>query len=513
MSNYSSRNNGFISRKCSSCTFLDRKCDGKLPKCRNCLKTGKICIYPIQNDRRRRKYSNEYILYLDERVRKLEAFIGKYAPDTLKDLKNHEAKLNQDVSPTNQSISMLVDKFTNLDLDNHRDNQEKFNVSELGSNLDAVPTMADKLLQPSFRNSLLQLFDYSCPPCLYCLKQILPEVLQWDFDRDTNLSHQLLLRALYGYACMLSADTNIRKLSNKLTHEASDLIIAASKDGLDEYIIQGLLLLSSYELGMGDYSMSYLFISMSCAFTQHLGYHISYDSSDPSAKRFAPQITTHQSAILWSVCIQDRIVTSRLQIPACIHFKRIISPLYKVMLSPNDGSIYLEEKCFSGVSTLWYILDRFVDQICSIRNDLGDTRRKQILLKAARNSLLELKESIDKVFADIPGSRYQNIFFDISYYTCVILLERSSIKHSESYASNTWIKAGESISRLAQELIELNQVTRTPPQFGLSFYLATITNLWGKREKDITICMKALELHGTIWPLSSKLFQLIRRYE
>lgn len=183
------------------------------------------------------------------------------------------------------------------------------------------------------------------------------------------------------------------------------------------------------------------------------------------------------------------------------------------MLSPNDGSIYLEEKCFSGVSTLWYILDRFVDQICSIRNDLGDTRRKQILLKAARNSLLELKESIDKVFADIPGSRYQNIFFDISYYTCVILLERSSIKHSESYASNTWIKAGESISRLAQELIELNQVTRTPPQFGLSFYLATITNLWGKREKDITICMKALELHGTIWPLSSKLFQLIRRYE
>ncbi|KAH3670376.1 hypothetical protein OGAPHI_000891 [Ogataea philodendri] len=502
-------------RVCSSCKALRRKdCDGRSPSCSNCIKRHRECVYLTESDKRRRKYHTDYIQYLEEKIETLEKFVRKHDPDLIQytDMNLEETPFMKRLDEEAQ-LATLLNEIDNLDLDNFSEPEEDY--EDFGS-LIAVTGPHIYYIDPIFKAELANLFQNNCPEVAYILKLSLPDVISWDFSTDSNPSHQLLMCAMFGFACVYSKNPHSQKISKLFINQAEQTAVYASKFHLDQYVVQGLLLLSCYEMGLGNDSMSYLHISMACALTQHMGYHISYDE-DSSAAKFAPKTTPYQSALLWSICTQDRIITTKIGVPSCIHFKRIISPFYEVQ-SPPSSQDYLIDLCFCYITRLWYILDRFTDQICSVQGDLGDTQERTKLLKTAEQALQDLKTSLPAPFKDPNYSQeFYIIIFHLHFEGCSILLERLFIENPVS--SSKCVGSATEISRLVNVLLKTNNVEKTSYHFGYICFLAAMIHLVLYAEKakpdhlsNFEICVQAMLIHGNRWKRSFRHINMLREF-
>ena len=518
-----------ISTVCTACKFLGlTNCDGKLPLCSNCLHANRTCIYTSESDRRRRKYNGDYIVYLEKRIKKLETLIRKYDPEWLVRLQQTESQ-NFDQQAGESGIAQnrfcnLVAKFEEMDIDDGYD-EEDDNTNTEGQReveteycYDEAGNMPYSFKYLESSDELLTLCEENCPDTLYCLKYAIPLLRKRRAISSLKPTYRSLMLAVCGYGFLFSKDQDLQKMGRSLIKDASDLVISASNQTLDLDIIQALLVLSCYEFGGGSDSMSYLFISMACSLTQHMGLHISYDSSNRSAAKFAPQIDSYQSAVLWSVCTQDRIVTNYLGVPACIHFKRIISPFYKVQHSPDEGDVYIEELCFSTTSRLWYILDRFTDQIFSVQSDLGDTQERTKLLHTAEESLKRLKEAFPSGLLLVDDQtcngnfNFNAVCFQMNYEACIIILEKSFIGHSETAATSRCITAAIRLTKLSDLLLNFGYILKIPGYFGFLIYMAGIVHLvlcfQNKRVCPthlplLQCCIDVLNAHGASWKRST----------
>ncbi|KAG7809596.1 hypothetical protein KL921_003593 [Ogataea angusta] len=502
-------------RICTSCKVLRRKdCDGKTPSCLNCIKRKRECIYQVDSDKRRRKYHTDYTQYLEKKIQVLQEFLSKHDPQL--HLGEHsegsESWLFKRVDEE-AKLATLLNEMDDLHLDNS--SEPELQYEDLAP-LAGVSGFNVYYIDPIFKTELLSLFQRHCSEVVYAISLTIPTIETWDFSADTVPSHQLLMLAVYGVACLYSKNPLAFKLSKLLINQAAQIALYASKFNLDEYLLQGLLLLSCYEMGMGNDSMSYLYISMACSLTQHMGLHISYDEHSSAAK-FAPRTTPFQSALLWSICTQDRIITSRIGVPSCIHFKRIISPVYEVQLSPRDPS-YLEELCFCYTTRVWYIMDRFTDQICSIQGDLGDTQERGKLLKTAELAFQALTNSLPLPFRAEEHSRsYHIILFQLNYEACVVLLYRLFIDDPSS--SNKCVASATEISRLIRILLETGAIERTSYHFGFICYLAAMIHLVLYSEKlrpehllNLETCVTALDISGQRWKRGAQQLEMLYEF-
>ncbi len=466
-------------------------------------------------------------MYLEKRIKKLQTLIKKYDPEWLERVLKSESQPDEqgynESGITQNRFGQLVAKFEEMDIDDgHEENSDNestaspqatnttYNEYGLGD-----PTYTSDYLESS--DELLTLFENNYPDTLYCLTFALPLLRKHKSVSILEPSCKSLLLAVCGYGCLFSKDQDLRNMGQSFVREASDLVMATSNHTLDIYIVQTLLILSCYEFGAGSDSMSYLFISMACSLTQHMGLHISYDSSNQSAAKFAPQLDSYQSAVLWSVCTQDRIVTNYLGVPACIHFKRIISPFYKLQHSPDEGDTYLTEMCFSATSRLWYILDRFTDQIFSVQSDLGDTQERTKLLHTAEESLKRLKETFPPELLlsddDIDSSNFNfhTICFQMNYEACIIILEKSFIGHSKTAATSRCITAAVRLTKMSNLLLSYCYISKIPGYFGFLMYMAGIVHLIRCLQNKqacpthlplLQYCIDVLNAHGAIWKRS-----------
>ncbi|CDK24716.1 unnamed protein product [Kuraishia capsulata CBS 1993] len=440
------------------------QCDGKSP-CSVCISNKKSCLYSAGIDRRRRKYHTDYVAYLETKTEALEKFIRGFvsddealrrnAEDVFSSISFEDMGKSAPVSNTAELNSKQeIDDFNELlyhaqnltlDSDEVQSDSEETGEIPLGMNgLDLYFTDSD------FREHLTCCFEENLCSVAYVIRLTLGELRQWKFSADRP-SQQLLMCAVFALGALYSDHPMASTARNVFIAEAEDLAIGTSRYCLDKYLLQGLFLLSCYELGMGNDSISYLFDSMASSLTQHMGYHISYDENSSAAK-FAPTSTPFKSALLWSVCSQDRIITTTLSVPSCIHFKRIISPFYNISSLPDDPD-YALEVSFSFSSRLWYILDRFMDQICAVQGDVGDTQARSTLLATGTKALLNLKNSLPANLRNPLSTTDPNCqVFHINYYVCVILMQRLFLRELPAEASNACISAAVSASELIRNL-------------------------------------------------------------
>ncbi|ESX03077.1 hypothetical protein KL918_002144 [Ogataea parapolymorpha] len=504
--------NSQTQRICTSCKVLRRKdCDGKVPSCLNCIKRKRECTYQVDSDKRRRKYHTDYTQYLEKKIHVLQEFLSKNDPQ-LQLGENGEESQTRFLKRVDEEakLTTLLNEMDDLRLDHSP--EPDFQYDDLGP-LVGVSGLNVYYIDPIFRTELLSLFKKHCSEIAYAITLTIPTLETWDFSTDTHPSHQLLMLTVYGVACLYSKNPHASKISKLLINQAAQIAVYASKFNLDEYLLQGLLLLSCYEMGMGNDSMSYLYISMACSLTQHMGLHISYDEHSSAAK-FAPRTTPFQSALLWSICTQDRIITSRIGVPSCIHFKRIISPVYEVQLSPRDPS-YLEELCFCYTTRVWYIMDRFTDQICSIQGDLGDTQERGKLLKTAELAFQALKNSIPLPFrAEKHSKNYHIIMFQLNYEACVVLLHRLFI--DDPLSNNKCVASAKEITRLIRILLETGGIERTSYHFAFICYLAAMIHLVLYSEKlrpehllNLETCVTALKISGQRWKRGAQQLEML----
>ncbi|KAG7757568.1 hypothetical protein KL910_003321 [Ogataea haglerorum] len=502
-------------RICTSCKVLRRKdCDGKTPSCLNCIKRKRECIYQTDSDKRRRKYHTDYTQYLEKKIQVLQEFLYKHDPQ-LQLGENSEESENRFLRRVDEEakLTTLLNDMDDLSLDNSL--EPDFQYEDFGP-LVGVAGLNVYYIDPIFKAELLSLFQKHCSEITYAISLTLPTIETWDFSTDTYPSHQLLMLTVYGVACLYSKNPHASKISKLLINQAAQIAVYASKFNLDEYLLQGLLLLSCYEMGLGNDSMSYLYISMACSLTQHMGLHISYDEHSSAAK-FAPRTTPFQSALLWSICTQDRIITSRIGVPSCIHFKRIISPVYEVQLSPRNTR-YLEELCFCYTTRVWYIMDRFTDQICSIQGDLGDTQERGKLLKTAELAFQTLKNSLPPPFrAEEHSKSYHILMFQLNYEACVVLLHRLFV--DDPLSSNKCVASATEITRLIRILLETGDIQRASYHFAFICYLAAMIHLVLYSEKlrpehllNLETCVTALDISGQRWKRGAQQLEMLHEF-
>lgn len=423
------------------------QCDGSSP-CDCCLKRNQNCLYQASSDKRRRKYHTDYIHFLESKSDFLKAFISKFvADDPALKVRAHSllSDLDQRESPSpgengvekDQQLEQLLDKALNLSLE--EDSQPEENCH---SDKHSEHDIYHFLENDEFISHLHECFRENVFNFHYGLYGIVSETKDWHTRfADLGFSEKLMYSAYLALGCIYSQHDLSSAAEEAFISLAENLAMPASNNRMSKYLILGYFLLSCYHTGNANESLAYLYNSMSCSVTQHLGYHISYEENgggrDRDRDRDLPDAPTNSpldSAILWSVCLGDRIITSRINVPCCIHYKRIIASLYQPILSPGMA-FYQEELIFAYESRLWYITDRFTDQIYSTYTDLGDSHQVHRLLGVGTKALSDLQNSlpVDMMLDLSVDEPHRNLLvFHFDFCICMMTVHKPFINHNRS---------------------------------------------------------------------------------
>jgi hypothetical protein len=245
-----------------------------------------------------------------------------------------------------------------------------------------------------YQQTLLDLFEQKFAIHSMLFYDIVPLLRSVNYNLVDDPSMKLLLHVIFGVSSNFSSHTHAKIHESYFIAMARDsLMNVVCKCKTNVFIVASIHLLSCYEMGQGELFQSYLLDSMACSISQHMGLHISYDDTEDQEGVYAPKQTPFNAAALWSICTQDRLITNVINVPSVIHFKRIVAPFYQISTDPLDTK-HFQELTFAYISRLWYIYDRFTDQIFSVNFDVGETNNRQKVLNTAIKTFKELYASL-----------------------------------------------------------------------------------------------------------------------
>lgn len=340
----------------------------------------------------------------------------------------------------------------------------------------SVPIDHQRLLHSLFERSF----------CIHSvlLARLAPQFRDLDYNTVTDPIVKLFLNTAFGIASVFLKHSQGVKEEKVFIGAARHLLLnVVCKSKVTIPLVAAIYTLSCYEFGHGDMLQSYLIDSIACSLTQHMGLHISYyeghndgdngDKDGPTKTRYAPKQTPLSSSALWSICLHDRMVTSSLNVPCVIHFKRIIAPFYKVE-SDAGSPMHIRELAFAQISRLWYIYDRFSDQIFSVNFDIGDTNNRSKVLGTALKTLRELDASVpiqlrmQSLDWNLPSTDQTNLailLFNFNYHMIHLLLNKIFFQDETSSTRletvSAALKCGEIIMLLDHNTGEAHHVIDT----------------------------------------------------
>jgi hypothetical protein len=490
-----------------------------------------------KRDRRRRKYHTDYIDSLEQKATRLEQFIRQFTsgdpvlqPLFLEKLQGLDKSYENVGKLTGSSgsrgsisndddIDQLILETRNLkidyqaededDQDEDQDEDQESSVNpfvpafqeaiENTTNQTGISTHSTPLALRShnallitddnYKVYIISLFKANMAIHTPALIKLTANLESIDYNAITNPTFKLFFDVVLAIGNIYSAhkDRDSHQLYFiSLAHDSLMQVIANSK--LDIHLIMSLYLLSCYELTQNQMSQAYLYNSMACSLTQHMGLHISYQNKNQG--NLAPKQSPFNLSVLWSICLQDRIVTNFLKVPCVIHFKRIISPFYQVV-TKADNVYHLPELLFSYLTRLWYIYDRFTDQIFTVKFDIGDTNNKLKLLSMALKTLEKLRDTLPKQlnFASLnqkkSASDFYILLFHFNYQFCILKLNQIFINEDDSNNSaiikkeiiTATMESGDILSRLNSVELFINKLPFNCMNFIHSIGLMLITIL------------------------------------
>ncbi|CEP22866.1 zinc cluster DNA-binding protein, putative [Cyberlindnera jadinii] len=491
--------------------------------CLWCKKYNQPCSYNIDSDRRRRKYHTDYIDFLESKSHRLKEFITKFAKDDeelqqlvveklqeldskeLPQLKPVKDEIDGSVESVENShlIEELMEATRNLRLDDEElkpnyvynsftselqekilENKAKFSSDVINSESSPLALVGYTLVfnDLSYQTSLVHLFEQKFAIHSMFFLKLLPVLWQCDYNSILDPGIRLLMNVVFGISSNFS--------SHPLAKVHGDYFIALARDSLmsvvcksqtDTNIIAALHLLSCYEMGQNEPFQSYLLDSMACSLLQHMGLHISYDGQeDADGQTYAPKQTPFKAAALWSVCTHDRIITNVINVPSVIHFKRIVAPFYQIVSEPSD-QIHFQELSFAYISRMWYIFDRFTDQIYSVHFDLGETNNRQKVMATAKKTFNELYSSLPSLLRlkspktlDLSDPNQTHILiFHLNYHYLKLQLNKIFIREASYELKSSILKEASKCGELIHTLVSQREVIDVDL---LPYYLPNFVN-------------------------------------
>jgi len=537
---------------CTFCRKRKRKCDGQTPCsiCRRYNKNGD-CEYPTDKDRRKWKYDSTYVDYLELKADILQQFADeliKSDPDKAKSI-NSDLIANLNSVPKAQSVNTSADTLlkgladanaidelvsttwrVRQDHKGHtefygpisgrqqviEDSEEEIENISPNKNIDFVQSSED------FRKSLIQIFKSNFAQFFYISWLNLDDLEKWDYP-SKDISKQFLLCAIFTYSSLF---TNHRDLSFSFLQEAEVLCIKACRN-VNEYILQGLLILSCFELGMALDSNSWVLNAMASSFTQYMRLHLEEGIPNPTnskdhhhSQKSLISLSPKKSATFWSIILQDRIITSVLGRGCRIQYFRVKTPFYTPTIKDKSNDGYLTELSFAHHSKLWYIHDRIIGQIYSFKADYLHNSHRSQLMNQGIESLEELKNSLPEDLKITPETMDIRILIvHLSYSVVYLLLHRAYLRQIPLKVIQVTIEQCSIAANIIERLSKNFQYKNAP--YFVSYLILTCAtfDLFLLSNKDeamrpaalgrIQIYIDSLLNFGNIWRRGNKDIQVL----
>lgn len=373
----------------------------------------------------------------------------------------------------------------------------------------------------TYSNYLIDLFDQNLAIHSMALRNIIPSIKRKNYNYINEPTIRLFMTCIYGIGSIFATHPNKKQHEQYFIAMARDSLMSITcKSKVDIYIILSIYLLSNYELGQGNLHQSYIMNAMACSLTQHMGLHISYDN-DFENVNYAPKSSPLHSSILWSICLHDRLITSLVQVPCVIHFKRIISPFYKVSTS-SETDLHISELSFAYLSRLWYIYDRYTDQIFSTNFDVGDTNNREKVLIMALKTLKELLNSLpiqlrlqsldlDRKY-DLKEQNLFILMFNFNYHVAVLQLNKIFIKENPNLSRKATVEAAIKAANILS-ILNKNEfpVDKLPYNFGYLVHSVSLVLLFILTTGHSKNLYK-LKTETNIWELYQDSTEILRKF-
>ncbi|OUM51730.1 hypothetical protein BVG19_g853 [[Candida] boidinii] len=503
----------------------------------------------IDQDKRKHKYDSSYVDYLEVKTDLLEQYAEELVknypsrakskdlksvfPDPPKLIQNNDTSKLKQLNSNFEALEEIVSTAWRVRKDEKgktefygplSGRQQVIETQEVEGS--SNPSLGNGVHIPytndAFKEKMFQTFKDRFADYFYISVITLDEVKKWKFpSRDTD--KQLLLCSIFAYA---SIYTHQKSVAEIFVSEAEAVLLDACRYNLNENVLQALLILSCFELGVARDSLSWIFDAMCASQAQYIGLHLENNNrgevlpSQKTDKNGIISMSPVKSALFWSIILQDRYITTVLGRGCRIQYFRIKTPFYiprlpKDSTDPEMYDNHMSEIVFSLHSRLWYIHDRSMSQIYSFKADYLHNSHRMILLKQGFTSLSTLYNSFPEEVILKPRTTDKRILLlHLSYYVVLILLHRSYLIESPTQILNLMIGHTQKAAKLTQRLNQLYTFRVLPYFAGYLVFQCAMLDLFvlasnnqkyhNEALERMEIYVNALKSFGTVWKRGMK---------
>ena len=274
------------------------------------------------------------------------------------------------------------------------------------------------------------------------LNSLLADYLSDENQKSIDEVSVLFLHTVFAYSFNIlpSDDPNKTLLGTGnqfLTEVESKLLIVLNKFtdmewSSQQYIFFILMTLTSLYLGNNDECKAWSYNSLLGAQAIHLGLHVTstIKTSIPVSLRneiAIDNIVQERTILFWTCFLYDRLSTTIFGRNCVINNRRVLTDFF-VSNDQGDEEMIL----FQYDTKLWYIFEKYVDEIYSFHYDEYDSSKKLILLVSALRKYSgcynELFDTLPLRTSSLNTLSLQSLLFHLKYHVCLLFIYRPYIQ-------------------------------------------------------------------------------------
>lgn len=534
-----------VALACEVCRKRKRKCDGVTPTCSWCLQRNIACLY-VPERPKKPKYDRNYVSGLETQIELLKEEVrrlkgpGQAIPlPQAQHTPDDAGQASQEDSSSGSKNDSAINDVSSL--------MWKLKIGDNGENTFIGPSgnfcFSTNLTEPStqpctystqggagFYNldahagHLVSLFSQYINPIFQFLDARTLESIGSSGLQESDLLTSSILAAGSLYA----EDTSARAYGDMLASKIESSCLETCRRAPNVATIQSLAIMCWRELGLGHENMAWMYNSMACSLSIHLGLTVTslrelrQVEQEGNDRGRISQDLRQRTRTLWSVLLLDRIATSLLGRHCIIPWRRVQAPYLRDVLGDAATS---EEISFDFQCRLWFLHDQYMDRIYSFEfNGLTETERHQLLVKA-REELLSFRVRLQDCFDLKETSMPAVIFCHMAYHMSQLLIHRPYLNdpagnHARQVAERTTTLESTSMVELIRKYQKIGYFDKVPLFVVHSVQTAAISLLLDATSEQPTVrsqsinrfrtCVDALESMGSRWFIAKRAITALR---
>lgn len=231
-----------------------------------------------------------------------------------------------------------------------------------------------------------------------------------------------------------------------------------------------LITLASLYLGDNNECKGWSYNSLLSAQVIHLGLHVNskmtkYIPISSSKDNAIAKIVQERTIMFWTCFGYDRLSTTIFGRSCVINNRRVLTDFF-ICHDPSDENMLL----FQYDSKLWYVFEKYMDEIYSFHYEEYDSSKKLILLVSALRKYsgcyTELLHTLPLTAGSLNTSSLPLLLFHLKYHVCLLFFYRPYIQVKE-YSSSI---LGKCLYAVNKSVMLVRAIERSIKYYEYPFY-------------------------------------------